>query len=871
MSASAVGVVTDNFDDILSSADDTVQKAFDTLDDHDHYSEGLFEDRPAPSTEGRWYNATDNRQLFIDNGTQWREVAALGTSAPTIYERHVATAAQTVFDLSSHYDVGVNALQVYVNGERQTVGASNDYVETDSDTITFNAGLNASDEVIFLQHAGGAKSIITARTDFTATGGQTEFNLSFSYRPGYQDILVYSSGVVQRVGASYDYLETDETTVTFNSGRALNEQIAIIRIGSNDAGTVGLYDRHVATAGQTVFNLAGAYPTGTNALLVFKNGALLSVTADYTETDGDTVTLTAPANLSDVLIFRIPYGDTEVGTGGPAINVTTDTSNFDQILSSADTTVQAALETLDSLGGYFPLSASAVGVATDDFDDFILTSADDTVQKALDTLDDHDHYVEGLFSNRPAAGIEGRWYYATDTGILYADNGIAWREVSANVAASAVSVATSGFGGFILDSDDDTAQKAFDTLDDHDHYVEGLLDDRPAFGIDGRWYRATDTGQLFVDNGSSWNEVAAIGTGAPTLYERHVATAAQTVFDLSTNYDTGVNALQVYRNGNRQTVGATNDYVETDSDTVTFNVGLDASDEVIFIQFSGGAKTVITARADFAATAGQTVFDLPFTYRPGYQDIQVYSGGLIQRLGGSYDYLETDADTITFNVGRVLNENVTVLKMGGNEAGTVGLYEKHVATAAQTVFNLTGTYPVGTHSLLVFQEGALLTIGDDYTETDADTVTLTVGATVSDVLLFRVMNGDTELSAHDIDYHSDYPTGLHPYEASTAGVGSPNILLDSESGLTVSNVGAGAENYNTLPSAVAGLKYTFICENANGIRATAAAGDTVRVGSNVSAAAGYARATTVGNAVTLVAVDSTQWIATSVVGVWTVV
>lgn len=37
----------------------------------------------------------------------------------------------------------------------------------------------------------------------------------------------------------------------------------------------------------------------------------------------------------------------------------------------------------------------------------------------------------GLLSARPSAGVSGRFYYATDNGILYADDGSAWQDVSA--------------------------------------------------------------------------------------------------------------------------------------------------------------------------------------------------------------------------------------------------------------------------------------------------------------------------------------------------------------------------------------------------------------------------------------------------------
>ena len=39
--------------------------------------------------------------------------------------------------------------------------------------------------------------------------------------------------------------------------------------------------------------------------------------------------------------------------------------------------------------------------------------------------------TQGTLAARPAASIEGRWYFATDTGQLFADTGAAWTEVAA--------------------------------------------------------------------------------------------------------------------------------------------------------------------------------------------------------------------------------------------------------------------------------------------------------------------------------------------------------------------------------------------------------------------------------------------------------
>lgn len=109
-------------------------------------------------------------------------------------------------------------------------------------------------------------------------------------------------------------------------------------------------------------------------------------------------------------------------------------------------------------------------------------------------------------------------------------------------------------------------------------------------------------------------------------------------------------------------------------------------------------------------------------------------------------------------------------------------------------------------------------------------------------------------------------------EANTAGVGSPNILTGVEGGKYFTNEGAAAKNYHTLPSAAANLgPYTFICEDADGIRITAASGDTIRLANTVSATAGYAESTSIGSVVILIAINATEWIATSVTGTWSVV
>jgi hypothetical protein len=107
-------------------------------------------------------------------------------------------------------------------------------------------------------------------------------------------------------------------------------------------------------------------------------------------------------------------------------------------------------------------------------------------------------------------------------------------------------------------------------------------------------------------------------------------------------------------------------------------------------------------------------------------------------------------------------------------------------------------------------------------------------------------------------------------EANTAGSGSPNILLASESHKMFSNEGAAALNYHTLPTAAAGLEYTFVVQDADGIRVVANTGDTIRLVGSVSAAAGRIDSTTIGSTVRLVAINATEWVGIAINGTWSV-
>jgi hypothetical protein len=63
-------------------------------------------------------------------------------------------------------------------------------------------------------------------------------------------------------------------------------------------------------------------------------------------------------------------------------------------------------------------------------------------------------------------------------------------------------------------------------------------------------------------------------------------------------------------------------------------------------------------------TGSTTVFDLPFMYNVGSGQLMVFAGGLLQKIGATEDYLETDNDTITFNNAQEVGRNIALVNLG---------------------------------------------------------------------------------------------------------------------------------------------------------------------------------------------------------------
>ena len=131
-------------------------------------------------TETTSTSITTTQALVSGQKIAFRTISTIGNAAAVtaLRENYVVgtpsgnyTGSTTVFNLISSYTPGGINLQVYLDGDLQTVGAGNDYVETNSTTVTFNFTLTASQTVTFLF----SQTVAATGTVTSATAGQLAY------------------------------------------------------------------------------------------------------------------------------------------------------------------------------------------------------------------------------------------------------------------------------------------------------------------------------------------------------------------------------------------------------------------------------------------------------------------------------------------------------------------------------------------------------------------------------------------------------------------------------------------------------------------------------------------------------------------------
>jgi len=162
-----------------------------------------------------------------------------------------------------------------------------------------------------------------------------------------------------------------------------------------------------------------------------------------------------------------------------------------------------------------------------------------------------------------------------------------------------------------------------------------------------------------------------------------------------------------------------------------------------------------------------------------------------------------------------------------------------------------------------------LTPGETYFLSDATPGLLTataptaVGSVVKPLLI-----ATSETSGVVVNLRGNIITD--PSGAFIFAVTANDTLTAANTGNTYTNEGATALITLTLPTAALGYEFEFIVVDTDGIRVQAAAGDNIRVGSEISGTAQYIQSAKIGSVVKIKAVNSTNWVAVSSMGTWSV-
>ena len=222
-----------------------------------------------PSTDG-----TEDQALVTDgNGSlSFKTLSGGGggaTGAGTTISTGVTTATQgqTSFTAPNVFDDGEQATafstQVFLNGIKQRLGASNDYQLSAPQTVNFTSGVNVGDDVTIVVYFGHTLE----EEFFTATQGQKDFTLAGNLAAA-KNYKVFLNGV--RLRNTVDYSASAAVVLT-QAARA-GEQVDIV---SDQA-----EDRLTAVENQTSFAPSDSGTTSDN-MQVYMNGILLRETEDW--------------------------------------------------------------------------------------------------------------------------------------------------------------------------------------------------------------------------------------------------------------------------------------------------------------------------------------------------------------------------------------------------------------------------------------------------------------------------------------------------------------------------------------------------------------------------------------------------------------
>lgn len=319
------------------------------------------------------------------------------------------------------------------------------------------------------------------------------------------------------------------------------------------------------------------------------------------------------------------------------------------------------------------------------------------------------------------------------------------------------------------------------------------------------------------------------------------------------------------------------------------DAGAESVDLMITQQVAGGPKNVLVADADGDITLGDGTRKIVLNGTLS-GDLTLYDASPVLAL--------IDSDTADKDAGVSITVSATATTAGAENVDLTITQQVSGSPVNVLVADADGSITLGDGTRAISLSGAVTT--GDLTISDASPILQfkDTDATAGDVNFdITVAATDTGNGSEDIDVTfsaqvAGNRVGFLSFDADgllSLGYGGQTTYIakltsiapvvpntgtatpaNTDSGTVFNNIGDGDGSTIMLPAAVAGLSFTVCVMAAQTLTVTAGSGDLIRVGSSVTTAAGSITSNVVGSSITLVAQDAETWMATAVVGSWTV-
>jgi hypothetical protein len=365
--ADEVSVDTTNFDNNLSAADDTVQKALETIDEFNLSGSGDVVG-PGSATDNAVARFDSTTGKLIQNSTVTIDDSGNIATSGTVDGRDVSTDGTKLDGIESGATADQNAVDVPVTTTSfdGILSAADTNVQLALDTIDDHVHPNATVSVAGFMSATDKTKLDGIEAG--ATADQTAVEVPFTPAGGISATDVQNaleeldtekgSGDVVGPGSS-----TDEAVARFDSttGKLIQNSTVTIDDSGNIATSGTVDGRDVSTDGTKLDGIESGATADQNAVDVpvttTSFDGILSAADTNVQLALDTIddhvhpnaTVSVAGFMSAADKTKLDGIESGATADQDAVDVPTNTAGFNNNLSAADTNVQLALDTIDNL------------------------------------------------------------------------------------------------------------------------------------------------------------------------------------------------------------------------------------------------------------------------------------------------------------------------------------------------------------------------------------------------------------------------------------------------------------------------------------------------------------------------------------------